>query len=88
MTLDVFLDVMKGGIQLLLTVILPPLLVSLIIGLIIGIFQAVTQIHEQTLMFAPRVLAIFITLMLMGGWIFQKIMDYAREIFEKYFQMI
>ncbi len=88
MTLEVFLDVMRSGIQLLITVITPPLIVSLIVGLIIGIFQAVTQIHEQTLMFAPRVLAIFITLMVIGGWIFQKMMDFAREVLEKYFQMI
>ncbi len=88
MTIEVFLDVMREGIQLLIAVITPPLVVSLIVGLIIGIFQAVTQIHEQTLMFAPRVLAIFITLMVIGGWIFQKMMDFAREILEKYFQMI
>ncbi len=88
MTIEVFLDVMREGIALLIQVITPPLLVSLIVGLIIGIFQAVTQIHEQTLMFAPRILVIFITLMLMGGWIFQKLMDFARDILVKYFQMI
>ena len=88
MTVDVFLDIMTEGVQLIITVITPPLLVSLAIGLLIGIFQAVTQIHEQTLMFAPRVLAIFITLMITGGWIFQKMIDYAKDILEKYFQMI
>ncbi len=88
MTIEVFLDVMKDGIMLLIQVITPPLLISLIVGLIIGVFQAVTQIHEQTLMFAPRLLVIFITLMFMGGWIFQKMMDFARDVLEKYFQMI
>ncbi len=88
MTIEVFIDVVKEGIQVLIAVITPPLLISMVVGLIIGIFQAVTQIHEQTLMFAPRILAIFLTLMFMGGWIFQKILDFARELLEKYFQMI
>ncbi len=88
MTIEVFLDVMREGIYLLIQVITPPLLVSLIVGLIIGIFQAVTQIHEQTLMFAPRLLVIFITLMLMGGWIFEKMMDFTKDVLIKYFQMI
>ena len=88
MTIEVFLDIVREGITVLIAVITPPLVISMIVGLIIGIFQAVTQIHEQTLMFAPRVLVIFLTLMFMGGWIFQKIIDFARELLEKYFQMI
>ncbi len=88
MTIEVFLDVMRDGIIVLIQIITPPLLISLIVGLIIGIFQAVTQIHEQTLMFAPRLLVIFLTLLFMGGWIFQKLLDYAKDILEKYFQMI
>lgn len=46
----------------------PPLLVSLVIGLIVSIFQTVTSIQEQTLTFIPKFLAIFITLMIAGGW--------------------
>ena len=88
MTLEVFLDVLRDVIILLIQIITTPLLISLIVGLVIGIFQAVTQIHEQTLMFAPRLLVIFLTLMIMGGWIFQKLLDYARDVLEKYFQMI
>ena len=88
MTIEVFLDVMRDGIIVLIQIITPPLIISLIVGLIIGIFQAVTQIHEQTLMFAPRLLVIFLTLLFMGGWIFQKLLDYTRDILEKYFQMI
>ena len=88
MTIEVFLDVMRDGIIVLIQIITPPLIISLVVGLIIGIFQAVTQIHEQTLMFAPRLLVIFLTLLFMGGWIFQKLLDYAKDVLEKYFQMI
>ncbi|UXF00732.1 flagellar biosynthesis protein FliQ [Fervidobacterium riparium] len=95
MTLEVFLDVVKHGIQLLLTLITPPLLISLIVGILISIFQAATQIHEQTLTFAPRILVVFLTLMFLFGWMiesmldfFRDILDFFRDIIEKYMSMI
>ncbi len=88
MTLEVFLDVFKQGIQLLLTLITPPLLVSLAVGIIISIFQAATQIHEQTLTFAPRILVVFLTLMLLLGWMIESVIDFVTNIIEKYMTMI
>ncbi|AAD35779.1 MULTISPECIES: flagellar biosynthesis protein FliQ [Thermotoga] len=88
MTIEVFLDIMKSGISLLLEIIVPPLVVSLIVGLVISIFQAVTQIHEQTLMFAPRIIVLFLTILFLSGWMAQKILDFFSEMLQKYFQMI
>ncbi|ADA66590.1 flagellar biosynthetic protein FliQ [Thermotoga petrophila RKU-10] len=88
MTIEVFLDIMKSGISLLLKIIVPPLVVSLIVGLVISIFQAVTQIHEQTLMFAPRIIVLFLTILFLSGWMAQKILDFFSEMLQKYFQMI
>ncbi|ACM24064.1 flagellar biosynthetic protein FliQ [Thermotoga neapolitana DSM 4359] len=88
LTIEVFLDIMKSGIGLILEIIVPPLVVSLIVGLIISIFQAVTQIHEQTLMFAPRVIVMFLTLLFLSGWMAQKILDFFTELLQRYFQMI
>jgi len=88
MTLEVFLDVFKHGIQLLLTLITPPLLVSLAVGILISIFQAATQIHEQTLTFAPRIIVVFLTLMFLFGWMIENILDFFKEIIEKYMMMI
>ncbi len=56
----------------------PLLLVSLIVGLIISIFQTVTSIQEQTLTFVPKLLAIFIVLLICGNWI----MNNCVELFE------
>nr|MBP3598253.1 flagellar biosynthesis protein FliQ [Eubacterium sp.] len=56
----------------------PLLLVSLVVGLIISIFQTVTSIQEQTLTFVPKLLAIFIMLLLTGNWI----MNTCVEFFE------
>ncbi len=88
MTIDVFVDVMKEGIETILILITPPLLVSLIAGLLIGILQAATQIHEQTLTFAPKIILTFLTLMLLGSWMLQKLIEYTREILEKFMGMI
>lgn len=88
LTLEVFIDIMKHAIQLLLTLILPPLLVSLLVGIIISIFQAATQIHEQTLTFAPRIIVVFLTLMFLFGWMVENILEFVKDIIEKYMGMI
>lgn len=88
LTIDVFVDAMKEGIETILILITPPLLVSLIAGLIIGILQAATQIHEQTLTFAPKIILTFLTLMLLGSWMLQKLIEYTQEILEKFMGMI
>lgn len=64
--------------QVLITILksaAPLLLVSLIIGLIISIFQTVTSIQEQTLTFVPKLLSIFLVLILAGSWIMGNIVD-------------
>ena len=58
----------------------PLLLVSLIVGLIISIFQTVTSIQEQTLTFVPKILAIFLTLILLGHWIMNTIVEYMTNL--------
>ena len=58
----------------------PPLLVGLLVGLIISMFQAVTQIHEQTLTFVPKVLAIFISLLVFGPWMLKILTDFSVNI--------
>ncbi|MCX7654642.1 MAG: flagellar biosynthesis protein FliQ [Fervidobacterium sp.] len=88
MTLEVFIDVTKHAIQLLLILITPPLLVSLVVGILISIFQAATQIHEQTLTFAPRIIVVFLTLMLLFGWMIESMLEFMKDIIEKYISMI
>jgi len=88
LTLEVFIDVMKEGIQMLLTLIIPPLLVSLVVGILISVFEAATQIHEQTLTFAPRIIAVFLTLLFLFGWMIESIIQFITDIIEKYISMI
>ncbi|ALD92353.1 flagellar biosynthesis protein FliQ [Cupriavidus gilardii CR3] len=60
----------------------PLLLVALVAGLAISLFQAATQINEMTLSFIPKLLALFITLVLVGPWMINTFVDYMREVFE------
>ena len=59
----------------------PPLLAALITGLIVSIFQAATQINEMTLSFIPKLVAIFVVLVLSGPWMLGIFLDYIRELF-------
>lgn len=54
----------------------PMLLVSLVVGLCVSIFQTVTSIQEQTLTFVPKVLAIFLALIVMGHWILNEMVEF------------
>jgi flagellar biosynthetic protein FliQ len=64
-----------------LMVAAPLLLVALVIGLVVSIFQAATQINESTLSFIPKLIGIFIALIVMGPWMLSVMLDYMREVF-------
>ena len=76
------MTVIQQGIYTVLLVSAPLLGISLLVGLVISIFQASTQIHEQTLTFAPKIIAIFITLIFFGPWMMNKLIDYANMVFD------
>lgn len=59
----------------------PMLIVAMLVGLVVAVFQATTQIQEQTLAFVPKILAIFLTIMVLGPWFIQTIVDFTESIF-------
>ncbi|HWL27933.1 MAG TPA: flagellar biosynthesis protein FliQ [Burkholderiaceae bacterium] len=61
----------------------PILLVTLIVGLVISIFQAATQINEMTLSFIPKLLAVGITVVLLGPWLITTMVDYMQSLFSQ-----
>ena len=73
------LDIARDMIFTIIKCSAPLMLVSLIVGLVISIFQTVTSIQEQTLTFVPKLLAIFLAILLCGGWI----MDNCVEFFTR-----
>ncbi len=62
----------------------PVLLVSLIVGLIVSIFQTVTSIQEQTLTFVPKILAIFIALMVLGHWMLNNMVEFMMNLWNNF----
>jgi len=58
------------------------LLVAMVVGLIVSIFQATTQINEQTLAFVPKIVAVMLSLLLFGGFIFSTIGGFVTRLFE------
>ncbi|SER55582.1 flagellar biosynthesis protein FliQ [Lachnobacterium bovis] len=72
-TEGIVLDIARDAIFTIIMVSAPLLLVSLIVGLIVSIFQTVTSIQEQTLTFVPKVIAVFVTMLICGSWILNTI---------------
>jgi len=60
----------------------PVLLITLAVGLIVSIFQAATQINEMTLSFIPKLLAVGVTLVLLGPWMIGEMVDYIKALFD------
>ena len=81
MTEGMVFDVARNAMTIALQVSLPFLVLSLIAGLVVSIFQAVTQINEMTLSFIPKLVAIFITLIIAGPWMLTILLDYMRQMF-------
>ena len=59
----------------------PLLIASLAVGLLVSVFQAATQIQEQTLTFVPKLVAILLTLLFLGGWMMNTMIAYTKDIF-------
>ena len=73
MTIDEVTAIASSALYLVIKVAAPVLLVSLVVGLIISIFQTVTSIQEQTLTFVPKIIAVFLSLILLGNWMLQEL---------------
>jgi len=68
------------AIYTVLKVTAPMLGLGLIVGLIVSIFQATTQIHEQTLAFIPKIIAVFVAILLFGPWILSVLVDFTSHL--------
>jgi len=68
------------AIYTVLKVTAPMLGLGLIVGLLVSIFQATTQIHEQTLAFIPKIIAVFLAVLLFGPWILNVLVDFTSHL--------
>jgi len=72
---------MRESLMTILIVSTPILGVGMVVGLIVSIIQTTTSIQEQTLTFVPKIIAIFVTVILLGSWIIRVLVNYTNNIF-------
>lgn len=84
MTVEAVVEIAKDALFLIIQVSLPVLLVSMAVGLIVSIFQTVTSIQEQTLTFVPKIISIFLILMLVGGWMMNKMVEFTVQLWSSF----
>ncbi len=81
---NIVIDIARDAVYLVLKTSAPMLLASLVVGLIISIFQTVTSIQEQTLTFVPKLIAVFLVIILFGGWILNSLKEYMIQLFTQF----
>jgi flagellar biosynthetic protein FliQ len=82
------MGVLQQALLVAIKVAAPVLIISILIGLVISIFQAATQIHEQTLTFVPKLIAIAVILLLLGPWMIETMKDFTIYIFESVLELV
>ena len=84
MTIDDVTAIAVQALYLIIKVSAPVLLVSLVIGLVISIFQTVTSIQEQTLTFVPKIICVFVSLMILGHWMLNSMTEFMIELWANF----
>ena len=80
MTPEVAVDLFREALWLTAVIVATVVVPSLLVGLVVAMFQAATQINEQTLSFLPRLLVILVTLIVLGPWLAQQLMEYTQNL--------
>ena len=81
MTQVMVLDIMRKAFFTIIIVVGPVLVIALAVGLIISIFQATTQIQEQTLSFVPKIIAVILTLIILGNFMLNKLISLTTDLY-------
>jgi flagellar biosynthetic protein FliQ len=81
MTPTTVIEIGRQAVEVTLLVSAPLFIAALATGLVISIFQAATQINETTLSFVPKLIVLFITLIVAGPWILTTLTDYMRRLY-------
>lgn len=84
MTTDDVVKIGREALYIIIKTAAPILLISLVVGLIVSIFQTVTSIQEQTLTFVPKILCVFLGIMLLGHWMLNNITGYMFELWSNF----
>jgi flagellar biosynthetic protein FliQ len=80
MTPDLVGQIARDAIEITLFLSLPILGVGLVVGLLVSLFQAVTQIQEATLIFVPKIIVVFVMLLILSPWMMRKMMFFTEQL--------
>lgn len=83
-TPEIVIDIAKDTIYTIIITSAPLLLISLVVGLVISIIQTATSIQEQTLTFVPKVLCIFLAMMVFGSWMLNNIVEFMVRLWSDF----
>ena len=81
---DLVIQMAQEALRMVLLISAPMLGLGLLVGLAVSVFQATTSIQEQTLTFVPKIVAVFLTLMLLGGWMLDKMADFMTKLWNNF----
>ena len=81
---EAILDIARDAIYTIIMTSAPLLIFSLVVGLIISIFQTVTSIQEQTLTFVPKIIAVFVALMICGSWMMDNLTGFIDRLWSNF----
>lgn len=81
MSSDMAIQIGRDALTMVMLVAAPMLGLGLFVGLLVSVFQATTQIQEQSLAFIPKIIAVFVSVLVFGSWMIKLLVNYAREMF-------
>jgi flagellar biosynthetic protein FliQ len=82
MSQETIIEVMQSAIWTVILTAAPPLLMGLIVGVSVSLFQTITSIQEATMAFVPKILAVFLSLIIFGSWMLTTLRDFVVTLYE------
>lgn len=82
MTVETVIQIIQSALLLCVIISAPAVLAALVVGLVVSILQAATQIQEQTLALVPKLIAVFVAILISGYWVLSSVVDFSRQLFE------
>ena len=85
--MELAIDYAVKALYLVMILSMPPIIVASVVGIVLSLIQAITQLQEQTLAFGVKLLAVGLTLFLMGKWLSGEILRYSEDIFNRFYRV-
>ena len=80
MSPELVISFVQKAMEMALFLSAPVLITTFLVGLIISILQSATQIQEMTLSYIPKIIAAYVTILILGAWMLNKLLDYTKEL--------